>query len=70
MPAAPTTDASEANESNASNDASVALAAIVDQCLQYARMAGRDRAPRKTALSMTMHDGGVLRVTVELPRGR
>ncbi len=47
-----------------------ALAAIVDQCVQLAAAGDRSTAPTKVALSMTMADGAVVKLTVDLPRSR
>lgn len=46
------------------------LAALVDHCVQLAAMSDRGGTPAKVALAMTMADGGVMKVTVELPRSR
>jgi flagellar biosynthesis GTPase FlhF len=46
-----------------------AFTAIVDQCVQLAS-ADRSTAPTKVAVSMTMADGAVVKMTVELPRSR
>lgn len=47
-----------------------ALTAIVDQCVQLASAGDRATAPTKVALSMTMADGAIVKMTVEMPRSR
>lgn len=71
--AAAATPAAEAIESVAgpAGDARVAaFTAIVDQCVQLASAADRSTSPTKVAVSMTMADGAVVKMTVELPRSR
>ena len=47
-----------------------ALTELVDRCLQFAATADRATAPRKIALVVTLGDGGVMKLTVEMPRSR
>jgi hypothetical protein len=50
--------------------ATAALTDLVDRCMQFAATADRDTAPRKIALAVTLADGGVMKLTVEMPGNR
>lgn len=50
--------------------ATAALTDLVDRCMQFAATADRDTAPRKIALAVTLADGGVMKLTVEMPGSR
>ncbi len=77
---APRTDPAESApelpfEPNTTDSASPAVAAgaltaLVEGCLQFATTADRETAPRKVALAVTLADGGVMKMTLELPRSR
>lgn len=71
MPAPATATASiDAVATPVGDPRTAALTAIVDQCVQLASTGDRSTAPTKVALAMTMADGALVKLTVELPRSR
>jgi hypothetical protein len=65
-PAATTVD----RPADAPAPATAALTDLVDRCMHFAATVDRDTAPRKIALAVTLADGGVMKLTVEMPRAR